>query len=157
MSIQSPLVQDSRRYASAVAHRDAHPRKKKAAFDNGVTVRTERRWGSPREAAGSPQDQYSRYLTTAQDPWRLLAHNRVTVMQNSLARLSRREIIDRIRELHMDTSLQDGVDQANRHRSLGWLDRAADTERAAAKKEELAALYRRASELRIPESEVFGS
>ena len=158
MSRTDPRRMDVRRHGAAVAHRDAHPKKKKAAAENGVTIRTERRWGSPKDAKGSPLDHYTQYLEHAQDPWRLLAHNRSTVMRSTLRKLSDREVVDRIQQLHAEDPLQEGIDNANRaRRNLSFVERADDTERDAAQDLELAALYRECAARGIGEEEVFGA
>ena len=152
----TPIREDVRRYAAAQAHAAAHAQKKRAAAVNGVTVRTERRWRTPTDSKGSPQHRYGLYLETAEEPWRLLACNRVTVIQQTIRRMTKAQIIERIHELHVEDARQEGVDNANRFRHLPWLKRADDTSRDAAHDLELAALYRECAARRVPESEVFG-
>ena len=158
MNPDTPRALDVRRYAVAVAHGDAHPRRKKAAANNAVTTRTERRWRTPADAKGSPLDRYSQYLETAQDPWRLLACNRVTVIQRTLQRWTNAQITDRIRELLVEDAIVEGIDNANRfRRGLSMLDRAVDSERDAAVDLELTALYRECAARNLGEVEIFGS
>lgn len=126
-------------------------------MDNFVSDRTERRWRDPRRAKGSPIYRYAKYLETAQDPWRLLAHNYSTVMERELEQLSRREVVEMIRELHVESAIHDGQEKANRsRRGLRHLDRSIDAERAATYQLKLAALWRIAEKKGISEKEVFG-
>jgi len=157
MDLETTARKHARRYSSARAHAEANPKHKRAAFDNGVTTRTERRWRTPSEAQGSPQEQYDRYLTTAQDPWRLEAHNRATVMQRHLGRLSNRELIDRIEQLHKIDSAGEADDHiARASRGIALLERAMICERDASHDLELAALYREAAARGLKEAEVMG-
>lgn len=150
--------EDTRRYASAKAHRDAHPKKKRAARENGVSGRTEYRWGTPKDAKGSPLEKYSAYLLASQDPYRLIARNKAEVERMKAEKMTRDEVILRIRELHVQDPIQEAVDASNRaRRGLRWRDRAVDAERDVAINAELAGLYLRAEELRITEAEVFGA
>ena len=158
MKTENPMRADVRTMASGLAHRDAHPRKKRAASDNGVTVRTERRWGTPADAKGSPLERHNHYLEHAQDPWRILAHQQATVKQRQIRSLTRQQIIGRIRELNVENAIREGVDNANRSkRGVSPLQRAADHERDGASEIELAALWREVSVRGITEAEVFGS
>lgn len=153
----TPQVGAVRIAATADAHRDAHPRKKVAAADHGVHQRTEGRWGRRPDAKGSPLHRYSEYLDTAQNPWRLLAHNYSRVMGRAHEDWTREQIVARIQELHVESCLTEGEDKANRaRRGLSHLDRARDAERVATHQLELSALWRRAAELKISESEILG-
>lgn len=157
MSTETPTRRASRLYGAARAHEDACPNKKKVAFDNGVTVRTARRWASPAEAAGSPQDSYARYLITARDPWRLLAHNRAIIVQRHLGRLSDRELVDRIHQLLEKDAQDEGADNgAKVRRGVPLGERAAISERDGATDLELAACYREAEARGLSEVDVFG-
>lgn len=157
MDLDTPARRHARRYSAARAHADAHAKHKKAAYDNGVTSRTERRWRTPSGAQGSPQEQYDRYLATAQDPWRLEAHNRSVVMQRHLGSLSRQQIVERIHELHRIDPAGEAEDNAARvTRGLPLLERAAICERDAAHDIELSALYTEAAARGISETEIFG-
>jgi hypothetical protein len=61
------------------------------------------------------------------------------------------------REVHVEDAIGEGDDNATRaRRGVRMLDRAAVAERDAAADIELAALYRRAHDLRISEQELFG-
>ena len=156
MAPETITRRESRRYASSRAHAEAHPKHKRAAFDNGVTTRTERRWRTPSEAQGSPQEIYDRYLATAQDPWRLEAHNRATILQANLGSLTDRAIVARIHELNVDNAIVEGADNANRvRRGVSPADRATAHERDAAVEIELAALWRECAARGISEAEVF--
>lgn len=147
----------ARRKLSARTHRDAHPNGKAAAIDNGVTYRTERRWRTPAECQGAPQEKYDRYLETAQWPDRLLAHSRATVMEKRYRSLSRPEVVRKIRELYTRDAETEGEENAARfRRGISPLDRASLHERDAAHDIALSALWRRAHDLGISEAEVFG-
>jgi len=157
MATETPTRRASRRYSAARAHADACPNKKKVAFDFGVTTRTARRWASPSDAAGSPQDQYTKLLITARDPWRLLAHNRATVMQKTLGRLSNRELIDRIHQLLELDAQDEGEDNgAKVRRGIPLAERAVISERDGATDIELAACYREADARGLSERDIFG-
>lgn len=144
--------------SSAAAHADAHPRSKAAAVANDRSFRTERRWRDPRSSKGSPLYRFAEYLETAQEPWRLLAHNYSTVMERDLRKLTRQEIIEAIREAQIESALHDGQERANlARRGMRHLVRSIDFERAATFRLKLAALWRIAEEKGISEGEVFGS
>ena len=152
---ETPRRADMRRHIAAIAHGDANTRKKKSAADNEVTVRTVIRWGTPQDAKGSPQAKYAAYLENAQDPWRLLASNRATVIQRTLRTKSKAELIERTRELHVLDALGEGEDNSTRNlRGVPLLDRATITERDAAIDEELAAHYRECAARGYTEAEV---
>lgn len=153
-----PIGSAIRAESSAAAHEDAHPRSKAAAMANGISFRTERRWRHPRSSKGSPLYRFAEYLETAQDPWRLLAHNYSTVMERELEKLTRQEIIGSIRETHVESAIQDGQEKANRsRRGMRHLERSIDAERAATFQLKLAALWRIAQKKGISQEEVFGS
>lgn len=153
----TPTRQDTRRYMSARAAQDAGPNKKRVAFANGVTVRTVRRWYTPSEAQGSPLESFTRYLATAEDAFRVVAHLRATVVQNTLTRLSAREIVDRIHQLLPTDAVDESADNvAKVSRGLSLAERAVIAERDAATDLELAALYAEAASRGLSEADVFG-
>lgn len=154
----TPTRKAARSYRAAVAHRDANPRAKRAAFDNGVTTRTERRWRTPTEAQGSPLEVYARYVATSQDPARLEVFVRVTAEQERIRRLTNAELVAEIRALHAEDAIGEGQDNAARAtRGISLLDRAAICERDATHDVKLAARYIEAASRGIPESEVMGA
>lgn len=157
MNASCPIAAAIRSESSAAAHEDAHPRSKAAAMSNDVSFRTERRWRHPRSSKGSPLYRFAEYLETAQDPWRLLAHNYSTVMERELEQLTRQEVIDTIRKLHVESAIHDGQEKANRSRhGMRHLDRSKDAERAATFQLKLA-LWRIAEKKGITESEILGA
>jgi hypothetical protein len=152
-----PITAGTRRHAAATAHADAAPRVKRYASMIGVTPRTARRHRSPDDAKGSPLYRHFEYLEAVEDPWRIQAATMAHAKKLTLAHLTRSEVIARIRELHVEDAIGEGDDNATRaRRGVRMLDRAAVAERDAAADIELAALYRRAHDLRISEEELFG-
>ena len=153
---ENPTRQHSRRYAAARCHAEANPQHKRAAFDNGVTTRTERRWRTPTEAQGAPVESFARYLATAQDPWRVLAHLRSVITERHLERLANPELVERIHELHEVNARGEGDDNAARVTcGVELSDRAVISERDGATDLELAACYREASVRGLREARVF--
>lgn len=147
---------EARKYGAAKAHRDASPNTKRAAARNRVTLRTAQKWAKP-DAGGSPQETYNRYLETAENPFRLEAHCRAVVMQRHLARLSDRELIDRIHMALARDAGDEGADNvAKVTRGLSLHERAVIAERDAATDIELASLYREAAARGIGEARIFG-
>lgn len=126
------------------------------AAHHGVSRRTAQRWLSPDVARG-PVYQFVEYLATAQRPFRLVAHTYSTVLEHKVRAYTRLQLIARIRDLHIESSTQDGETGANRaRRGMDLAQRAASEERSAALRLELAACWRVAAEREITESEVFG-
>lgn len=158
MRPHSPYVDAVREHMAARAHGDAYETPKKAALRNGVSPRTARRWRSPREAKGSPQDQYSIYLAHSDQPWRLVAANKVTAEQKTVSTWTDAQLIARYRELLIEGPHTEAVDTANAsRRGVCWLDRATDSERDAAHDVLKAAIEREFAVRRITEEEVFES
>lgn len=153
----TPARKAARSYRAAVAHKEANPRAKRAAFDNGVTTRTERRWRTPTEAQGSPLEVYARYVATSQDPARLEVYGRVTREQERLRKLTNEQLIAEIEALHAEDARGEGEDNAARAtRGISLRERAAVCERDATHDVKLAARYIEAASRGIPESMVMG-
>jgi hypothetical protein len=153
---ENPIRQRERLYASARCHEQANPGHKKAAFDAGVTTRTERRWRTPTEAQGSPPETFARYVATAQDPWRALAFARAAVLQRHLERMNTPALLDRIHELHAANAGHEGEDNATRAMAgVALSDRAVIAERDGATDLELAACYREAASRQLSEADIF--
>ncbi len=153
---ENPTRQRERLYAAARCHEQANPSHKRAAFDAGVTTRTERRWRTPTEAQGSPPETFARYVSTAQDPWRALAFARAAVLQKHLERLNNARLLERIHELHAVNAAGEGEDNATRAMvGVELSDRAVIAERDGTTDLELAACYREAAARGLSESDVF--
>lgn len=145
-----------REHVSALAHGDAYCTPKKAARRNGVTPRTARRWRSPHEAKGSPQDGYTKYLENADEPWRLVAMNQVTATHLTVRRWRKEKLIAKYRELLAEGPHIEAADASNGvKRGVSWLERASATERDAAHEILKAAIEREFEIRRIAEAEVF--
>jgi hypothetical protein len=151
------LTKNALRHAAATAHRDAAPRVKRYAGLLGVTPRTARRHRSPEAAKGSPLYRHFEYLAAVEDPWRVAAATMSHAHKLTLDHMEKPEVVARIRELHAEDAIGEGEDNAMRaRRGVTMLDRAATAERDAAHDIELTALYRRAHELKVTETELFG-
>lgn len=157
--MSTTMQTEARRYATAKAHADAHPRRKRAAALLGVTPRQERRYRDPKTAHMGPLGTLLDYVVNAEESFRVIARILAdAVKAKKVNRMSRDEVIARIRELHVKNAVQEGVDNGNRaRRGMEWHDRAVDCERDAAHDLELSALYLRCAELEIGEEEVFGA
>jgi hypothetical protein len=147
----------ARRYGAALAHADAHPCTRTVAEVAGVTTRTARRWSSPGEAQGSPQERYDVLFATSPDAWRYHAHNEATIVQRRMVRLSDRELADRIRQLDADDAIAEGADNAAKvQRGIPPAERAAIAERDAAIELERAACWREIHARGLGENDVYG-
>lgn len=145
-----------REHLAAMAHGDSYPNPKKAASRNGVTARTARRWRSPKESKGSPQDLYHLYLAQSENPWRLVAANQSMAAQQTVRRWPKAQLIARYRELLVEDKRTEAVDTANAlERGVSWLSRAVDSERDAANDILKAAIEREFAVRGVSEEEVF--
>lgn len=153
----SPYLDAVREHMAATAHGEAYETAKRAAYANDVSPRTARRWRSPREAKGSPQDQYTLYLSLADDPWRLVAANHVTAEQRTVRAWTKQELVARYRELLAEEKKAEASNTClDLSRGVSWLDRAASSERDVRHNALKAAIEREFAVRRMSEEEVFG-
>jgi hypothetical protein len=146
-----------REHLAAVCHGDAYPNPKKAAAANRVCVRTARRWRNPDEAKGSRQDTYTRYIEAAEHPWRIVAANEVTAMQQTVKKWDKDKLIAEYRAVLKRDKHGEARDTANSlDPSVPWLERAVDSERDAADDVLKAACERELAIRDYPVAEVMG-
>ena len=153
-TLQTDIVSQT---LAALAHGDAYPNPKRVAAAMGVTTRTARRWRSPYEAKGSPQDKYAKYLRHSSDPFRLVASNYAQAVQSTVRKWSKSKLIVEYNAALKRDKHHEAVDTCNSlNRGIRWLDRAADSERDVADDLLKAACEREFAVRGMTEEEVFG-
>ena len=137
--LKDPRLRDIHAQAAAAAFSDAFPGDKKTARTLQRSRRTATRYrheGTP--AMRAMLDE----LLLSEDPWRLLSYLRFAAKHIEVRKLTRPQLIARVRELLVWEAQTEGVDNTwEREADHNWVQRAALKEQDSSINAELAACY----------------